>query len=392
MRVLTFLHSFEPGGVERVALRLIRHWRGQGVDAPLFMGRLDGAMAGDVGAGLNPVVPRARVDTAAWETLWMIWTLPRAVRMLRPDVLFCAGNTYAIVAVALKLRLGRACPPIVAKVSNDLDRRDTPWPARLAYGWWLRVQGRMIDRFVGMAAPMTAEIAGHMRIAAAAVAIVPDPALSMAQIDALRAVAAIRPAAGRRFVAVGRLVAQKNLALTLRAFARGATPADHLTLIGDGPERAALERLARRLGVAERVRFAGYVADPAAMLPAFDVLLLSSNYEGVPAVMLEALAAGIAIVATDCSRSMASLLADGALGTLVPVREETAFADAIHAVRPGDQDRAASLAQARRFTIERAADAYLGVMTEAMAAAGQKKVPNRTVVFGRWRRRSAKTL
>ncbi len=49
LRVLTFLHSFEPGGVERIALRLIRRWRAEGIDAPLFLGRTDGVMAQDVG-------------------------------------------------------------------------------------------------------------------------------------------------------------------------------------------------------------------------------------------------------------------------------------------------------------------------------------------------------
>ncbi|MBI0533475.1 hypothetical protein [Sphingomonas sp. TX0522] len=52
MKILTFLHSFEPGGVERIALRLVREWRASGYDAPLFMGRTDGAMRDDVGADL----------------------------------------------------------------------------------------------------------------------------------------------------------------------------------------------------------------------------------------------------------------------------------------------------------------------------------------------------
>ncbi|WP_128830687.1 hypothetical protein [Sphingobium fuliginis] len=60
MRILTFLHSFEPGGVERVALRLVRRWRDQGIDAPLFLGRGDGAMGAELGHDLDPHVPRGR--------------------------------------------------------------------------------------------------------------------------------------------------------------------------------------------------------------------------------------------------------------------------------------------------------------------------------------------
>lgn len=360
LRVLTFLHSHEPGGVERIALRLVRRWRADGLDAPLFLGRADGAMATDVGAGLAAVMPRCRwPGIAHWETLWMIATLPRVIRSLRPDLLFCAGNSYAVVAVAMKLILGRHCPPVVAKISNDLDRRDTRGWQRWFYRRWLRVQGRLIDHFTGMETPMRAEIAEATGVSAERITIIPDPALSEALIDRLRASPEpARVGPGRRFVAIGRLAAQKNIALMLDAFARGSGPDDRLTLIGDGPDRAALEARAQRLGIATRVAFLGYQPDPALRLPDHDVLLLSSDFEGVPAVVLEALAADRAIVATRCSRSMGALLQEGALGTLVPVGDVAALAAAIAAARPGTQAAAASLAQARRFTIEAAAGRY----------------------------------
>ena len=360
MRVLTFLHSFEPGGVERVALRLVRSWREQGMDAPLFMGRDHGAMSGDVGRGLDFVMPgQPGISTAPFETLWMILTLPRAVRALRPDVLFCAGNSYTVVAVALKLLLGRRCPPIVAKISNDLDRRDMPRPLRSLYRAWLRLQGRFLDHLVGMEEPMRSEIAEAMRRPARDVSIVPDPALSARIIGSVRARPRGEPASkGRRFVAVSRLVAQKNLKLMLRAFARAACVDDHLTIFGDGPQRAVLTALADQLGIAARVTFRGHVPQPVDHLSDFDILLLSSDYEGVPAAVLEALAANLLVVATDCSRSMRSLLQDGRLGLLTAVGDERAFAEAIATARSRDQDPARSLAQAARFTIERASAAY----------------------------------
>lgn len=155
MRILTFLHSFELGGVERIALRLVRSWRENGADAPLFMGRVDGPMRGELADGLSYEVPRQPLfGTARWETIWMIATMPRTIRRLRPDLLFCAGNSYTVIAVAMRLMLGRRCPPIVAKISNDLDRPDMPWAVRKLYRVWLWVQGRFIDHFVGMEEPM----------------------------------------------------------------------------------------------------------------------------------------------------------------------------------------------------------------------------------------------
>lgn len=364
MRVLTFLHSFEPGGVERIALRLIRRWRATGVDAPLFLGRTDGAMAEDVGAELAFVTPRRRwPGIAHWETIWMVATLPRIVRAVRPDVLFCAGNTYAFPAVMLKLALGRDCPPIVAKISNNLDRADASRVYRVFYRLWLRIQGLAIDHFVGMEKPMRAEIVQGVRVSPARVSIIPDPALSETQIMALREPGrAPAPSAGRRFVTIARLAPQKNLALMLRGFARGSGPADTLTLFGEGPERPALEALAASLGIADRVDFRGYVTNPAALLAGYDTLLLSSDYEGVPAVILEGLAANIGIIATDCSRSMGALLQQGTLGTLVPVGDEAAFAAAIADAHGHAPDARRTLHQARRFAIEHGADHYLRVM------------------------------
>lgn len=361
MRILTFLHSFEPGGVERIALRLVRHWRGLGVDAPLFMGRSAGAMRGELAADLRYDTPWTPPIAIGWcETLWMIVTLPGFIRRTKPDILFCAGNSYAVVAVAMKLMLGKSCPPILAKISNDLDRMDMIPPIRMTYRLWLRIQGRMIDHFVGMEQPMGAEIAAAIRPGRGRITIIPDPALSQGQIDRLRA--APRPVAegpGYRFAAIGRLAPQKNFALMIRAFAAGAGAKDRLVIFGEGPERAALQSLIEERGLHDGVLLAGHVPDPASRLPEFDIFLLSSDYEGVPAVLLEALAAGLPIITTRCSRSIEAMMDGGALAHIVPPRDEAAFATAIRHAGALRQDAAASWRQAHRFTIEDAAEIYL---------------------------------
>lgn len=383
MRILTFLHSFEPGGVERVALRLVRRWREQGIDAPLFLGRIDGAMREELGTGLDCLVPRQRrFSVAGFETFWMILTLPSVIRRTQPDLLMCAGNSYAVVAVAMKLLLGRRCPPVVAQISNDLTRRDMPWPARLFYRLWLRVQGRFIDHFIAIAAGLEREIADLIRPSPSAISVIPSPALSRAQIDQLRSLSGseARPhGGGRRFASIGRLVRQKNFPLMLKAFAQGAGAGDRLTIYGDGPEREALRLLAERLGLKDRICFAGHVPEPAAHLLDADIFLLSSDYEGVPAVVLEALAAGIPIIATDCSAAMRPLLGDGALGQLIPPGDLHALAQAISQADGLIQDRAASLEQARRFTLENASALYLDCFAAVAAVFrfGEPPAPRR---------------
>ncbi|GAA0676198.1 glycosyltransferase involved in cell wall biosynthesis [Sphingomonas insulae] len=353
MRVLTFLHSFEPGGVERVALRLVRRWRAMGIDAPLFMGRNDGALRDEMATDLAYTVPdQPRLGSGWWETLWMIARLPAEIRRTAPDALFCAGNTYTIVAGAMKLRLGRHCPPVVVKISNDLARADMPAPARPFWRWWLRVQARFVDRWVVMDAAILPDVDRYLGPVARTV--IPDPA-----IDTLPPPVARPPrGAGIRYVAVGRLVAQKDPATLVAAFAQAALPADRLTIIGDGPLRARVEQQAQRLGIAGQVVFMGHVPDAATVMRTQDVLLLSSRYEGVPAVLIEALAAGLGIVATDCGAGVRSVLDHGRLGLIVAQGDVDAFAAGIASARTMAVAVDAGREQAQAFTIDAAARRY----------------------------------
>ena len=367
IRVLTFLHSFEPGGVERVALRLCRAWSDAGLDSALVLGRPDGALRSEAEGLEYQLLSRGRIPTAPFETLWMIAQLPGHIRRTKPDVLFSAGNTYSIVAVAMKILLGSACPPIVAKVSNDLSRADLPQPVRWFYHRWLRMQARFIDRFVGMAPPMREEIAQAMGVDPERVGIVDDPALTFADIERHSIRAAESPRRNR-FVAAGRLAPQKNFALLLRAFARIAHGDDRLTILGEGPERASLEREAAELGIAPRVRLPGHVLDLAPWFANSDVFALSSDYEGVPAVIAEALAAGHAIAATDCSVSMRDMLRNGDFGQITPPGDEVALATALEASRTTLLDRAAMRGQAMRFTVENSASHYAKIFVDMAAA------------------------
>lgn len=363
LRVLTFLHSFEPGGVERVALRLHAAWLAQGVDARLALGRTDGAMRREWPEFEATVFNSHGVPTAAWETLWMIARLPGAIRRIRPDALFCAGNSYTVVAVAMKLLLGRKCPPIIAKISNDLYRMDLPAPIRPVYRMWLRIQGGMIDQMVGMAPPMRAELQDLMRLPPERVTIIDDPSLDEADIVRLEAAQVARTVQpGRRFVAVGRLAAQKNFGLLLDAFARMKRPGDRLTIVGEGGARKALEARIRDLGLGEHVRLTGHINPVEGELLKADALVLSSDYEGVPAVVPEALAAGLPVVSTDCSISMGDLLGHGAFGILVPTGDARALAEAMDRIGDHPFDREKAREQARRFTVQIAASAYLAAL------------------------------
>lgn len=302
MRLAIPIHSFEPGGVERVALRLAEHWRDAGHDPVIVLGRSRGACVGTA-PDLDYRVLKEPFSTDRWETIWLIWSFFQFLRADKVDVVFCPGNTYTIVCVAMKLLVGTRCPPVLVKISNDLERRDLPEFIRLLYRWWLRVQGAVLEDFVAIAHPMRANVAHELALPENRVSVIPDPALSEAELHQLSGPRpASNPQAGCRFLTIGRLAAQKNQILLLEAFARHAWSEDTLVIAGDGPERERLVERADVLGIRSQVRFVGHVDDVRALYAEADVFALSSHYEGVPAVILEALAAGLPIAATNCCK------------------------------------------------------------------------------------------
>jgi glycosyltransferase involved in cell wall biosynthesis len=369
MRVLVYLHSFGPGGVERVALRLSGAWASSGHDVRVLMGRRDGpdrSVAPD-----NVLYDFAPAHSLArpFETFWMVGHLIAAIRRHRPDVLFCAGNTYTVVAALTRLILGRKCPPIVSKFSNSLNRRDLPAPIRIAHRIWLRMHPAFIQQFVGLSKPMEKEIAHLVGVGSDRVTIIPNPVLTLADVDEL---SAARPddldRGGRQFVAVGRLSRQKNFSLLLRAFARIADPEDRLLIVGDGPERKRLQRLAEKLGISASVDLPGHKASVTSFLKTADVFVMSSDYEGMPAAVVEALAAGVSIIATDSSPSLGELLRGGELGRLVPIRDVASLAYAL-ANAPGRESLPLEemRSTAALYTVEGSTRLYLDVLTAAVS-------------------------
>lgn len=353
MRVLTFLHSLEAGGVERDILRFNKTWQDAGIEVLVALGRREGALESEV----PPDVPirqlqTGTVSTRHWESLWMIAKLPRVVREWRPDVVFCAGNSYTIVAFMLRLILGAACPPIVVRISNDLARPDMPPVFRAAYHWWLRLQAPRFAAIVAMAEPARAQIVELMRADPARAVTINNASMLAADADRLAAARDATPRAhkGRHYLAVGRLAPQKNFAMLLGAFAAIAQPDDRLTIIGEGEERAMLESRAAALGIADRVAMPGHLNPIDAYYASADVFVLSSDYEGLAAVLVEALAAGLPIVATDCSPNLAMLVEDA--GILVPPGDQAALATAMRDIPTGAFDIALMRRRARSFTAE----------------------------------------
>jgi glycosyltransferase involved in cell wall biosynthesis len=133
-------------------------------------------------------------------------------------------------------------------------------------------------------------------------------------------------------VAVGRLQQQKDYPMLLQAFAqvRRSQPA-RLLILGEGKERPMLEALIRELDLEEDVGLPGFVMNPYAYMARASLFVLSSRWEGLPTVLIEALCCGTPAVSTDCPSGPREILRNGKYGKLTPVGDAAAFAQAIKA-------------------------------------------------------------
>jgi len=312
--ILTFAQTLQGGGVERAQLRLARGWIAAGRRVTLVIGTVLGPLAAEIPAGLEIV----ELGSPAYRAMA---ALPGHVRRLAPDLIFCPGNHYTGVAGWIRWRLGADCPPIVAKVSNALVRHDQGFPIAQAYPTWLRMHPRFLDTVVAMSDGMQAEAMLTMGLPAHRVPVIPNPpAMTIPG-----AAVAVLPE-GRFLLGVGRLAPQKRWDRLIDAMLEIDAS---LVILGEGEERPALEAQVRALGLEHRITLPGYIADPLPAITRATLVALTSDYEGVPGVLREALAAGTPVVATDASVAVREIVTAPEQGTVVPRGDAAALVAAL---------------------------------------------------------------
>ncbi|MBN8533082.1 MAG: glycosyltransferase [Rhizobiales bacterium] len=169
-----------------------------------------------------------------------------------------------------------------------------------------------------------------------------------------------------RVLFVGRMHPDKDLATLIRAFSKVQFPDARLELVGDGPQKPELEALVRAAGLANRITFAGYLADPTESYRRARLLVLTSRLESFGNVVAEGLAHGLPVVSTAAAGPV-EILGHGRFGAIVPIGDATAIAQAIDAALASPGDPRPRLDQAALFSIDKATDAYLAAAEAVIA-------------------------
>ena len=301
--------------------------------------------------GVQPIVPGEMSRAVSWRDAVVIWRLVRIFRRFRPDVIHThtakAGTVGRVAGLLYRLTSRRR----VRLVHTFHGHVFHGYYGRLATALFLaveRVLARFTDAIIVLSPLLRDEIHGRYRIGRAEQFVIIPLGLDLAPYDSAPPPP---PHVGFVVAIVGRLTEIKDHDFFLRAFAAWQKTDAIAHIIGDGHLRAALEQTARDLGIADRVRFLGTRDDPEVFYREADLVALTSRNEGTPLTILEAMAAGVPVLATAVG-GVPDLLGDDR-GVLVPPGDVRAFVAALSRLAGDAALRARLAAAGRAFVRER---------------------------------------
>lgn len=359
-RLAILVPALYGGGAERVMLKLAEGIAVRGYAVDLVLALAEGPYLTEVPESVR------LVDLQAGRVLTSLPALVRYLRREQPAALLSV--LHANIVALWARRLANVPMQVVVSQRNtlsyeaqhyasDLRMRLTPQLIRRFYPW--------ADGIVAVSKGVADDLAQVAGIPRRCIRVIYNPIVT----PELRAKAQaplehpwFGPGEPPVILAVGRLTAQKDFPTLIRAFARvrQARPV-RLLILGEGEDRPALEALVEQLGVKSDVSLPGFVANPYPYMAQAGLFVLSSQWEGLPGVLIEALYCGAPLVATDCPSGPREILADGRFGQLVPVGDVDALTQAIKVALADGKPRPTRESW-RRFELETVVSQYLDVL------------------------------
>lgn len=361
MKIAFFIRSMHGGGAQRAMVRLATGIGAAGYSVEVLTLESDGPYREELSPDIFVTTLKAK------RTITATPALARYMRHEKPAGLFVTESACNIAIILAKLWSRSSTRVLIREgLFPSIAVRESPHrSARIAY-LLAPILYRYADVIVAIASDMRHDLAAFARLNPSRVTMIPtNPVVTPSLLSA----ASSRPehpwfgSSTPVILGVGRLDQQKDFMTLIRAFeiVRASRPC-RLVVVGEGPLRPALEVERGKSQYASDMDFPGYVPQPFSLMANCDVFVLSSRYEGLPNVLIEALACGAPVVATDCPSGPRDVLANGRYGRLVPVGDVAAMASAVIATLDSPTDREVSRARGDDFTLAKSARRYLDAL------------------------------
>lgn len=349
-RIALFIPELDGGGAQRVFLCLAREFASMGMDVDLVVAQARGE--------LLPEVPDevSLVDLGG-QTGWLgragfgfctVVRLTAYLKRRRPSVLLCTITGANLVAVAARAMAGSDVRLILREAITLRNRPNRRW-LRLT-----KLMYRFADGVIVLSSVMQQEMESLAGLPKGKIVCIPNP-VDLRMLES-RSQVPFDPGIESFVLAVGRMTDQKDYGTLIRSFAILNRAEMHLVILGDGPERLALELLVVQLGLQGRIHLPGFDANPWRWMKRARIFVLSSLAEGEPNALIEAMALGLPVVSTEYDESVHALV--GRSGRVVPTGRPEQMAQAMGEVLDSPPPAAT-----RRFpTPADVASRYLSVM------------------------------
>lgn len=353
--VMLVLRNLEVGGAERVFIRLANYLVRRGIPTHIVCLNTGGPLAASLDKNVKLHVLGAQSIRRSARRFRSV------VREIGPDVVISTLPQVNLLVI-LSLRFFRHEPKVMKVVVREANDPVAEYPFRLPFrrlvlrltGWIYNRADAVLAVSDGVAKSLTRNLGVlASRINSLPNASLDDSIKQFAREDLPPATAQFIAGFEHRIICVARFTEQKDHATLLEAFARVVTSKDAaLILIGHGPLESKIRQRAQDLGLTDRVLFVTQESNPYRWMSRSSLTALSSRWEGSPNVIVESLALGIPVVATDCPSGPREILGDGRWGRLVPVGAAEELAREICAALEQKHDSAALQQRAKRYHVD----------------------------------------
>ncbi len=320
-RIMFFLPLLNGGGAERVVLTLLKHLDKSRFEPILVLLKNEGRYAGMVPEEIEVI------DLQASQARNAVFKIIKIIRTRKPDIVFTT-LAYLNLIIAMLRPLFSKKTLFIARESNTVSIRNKREKYPHLFDWLYRHVYQNFDLIVTQAEFMKKDLITNYGIVPEKMVVIYNPVDTRTVTQLSTQASADLPKNVCNLLAVGKLGYQKGFDLLLEAMCE-LDERYYLTILGEGSDHEALQKQIEMNNLQNHVTLAGFAQNPYAFMKAADLLVLSSRFEGLPNVVLEANTCGTPVVAFDAAGGTGEIIHDGKNGFLVTPFDTHAFAQTI---------------------------------------------------------------